>query len=187
MKDANMLKLLAVLAVASMGMTAVMAMPWQFYFTQPGNSDTFGEFPGVDNETVAEMQQIYEQVQAAVEAGNYTQWREAMEGLLTENMFQRHVDFYNARQERAQLAEQLRTAWEEGDYETIAELREQMQDMGAKQHPKFNATGNESCNGECRGRDPDFVPPGLANGRGRGNAWGRLKQAFGKLKFWGRG
>ena len=182
MKDANMLKLLAVLAVASLGMTAVMAMPWQFYLTQPGN-DGVDEFPGMNNETMAEMQQIYEQVQAAIEAGNYTQWRAAMEGLLTEERFQMHVDFHNAQQEQTQLVEQLRTAWEEGDYETIAELREQMQNMGATPHPKFNAT-NESCNGDCKGQDPDFVPPGFAKGKAQGNAWGRLKQAFGKFKFW---
>ena len=175
MTNKNWTKLLAVVVALSLGMTAVAAMPWQFYFTQPGNEDI--EFPGMNNETVAEMQQMYEQVRAAIEAGNYTQWKAAMEGFLTEERFQMHVDFHNAQQEKAQLMEQLRTAWEEGDYDTIAQLRGQMENSSIMPAP----TGK----GEGLGKNLNHTPPGLEHSQG--NAWGRLKQAFGKLKFWGKG
>ncbi|MBR9681852.1 MAG: hypothetical protein GOV00_03570 [Candidatus Altiarchaeota archaeon] len=205
MKDKNWIKLLAVLAVVSMGMSTVMAMPWQFYFTQPGNEDI--EFPGMDNETIAEMQEMYEQVQAALEAGNYTQWREAMEGLLTEERFQMHVEFHNAQEERHELMEQLRTAWEEGDYETIAELRGHTWECNNTTECNTtiecnNTTVNATAfpQGLAKGREKNLnrtppglnhTPPGLNHTPpgleiSQGNAWGRVKQAFGKLAFWRR-
>ncbi|HDR53764.1 MAG TPA: hypothetical protein ENN60_03815 [archaeon] len=176
MNDNNWIKLLAVLSVAALSMTSVMAMPWQFYFTQPDAGDM--KFPGVDNETIYEMQQIYEQIQDAIEAGNYTQWRAAMEGLLTEENFQRHVTFHNAQQARAQLMEQFQQAWEDGDYETIAQLREQMQNSFGNQ----TGMGPGQCNGHGNCGKP--LPQ-----QARGNAWGKLKNFFGGLggMFGGRG
>lgn len=198
MKDKNWMKLLAVLAVVSMGMSTAVAMPWQFYFTQPGNEDI--EFPGMDNETIVEMREMYEQVQATIEAGNYTEWREAMEGLLTEERFQMHVDFHNAQEERHELMEQLRTAWEEGDYEAIAELRGHTWECNTTTEcnttiecnaTTFNATSFPQGKGKGLENRSDYFPPGLNQTppgleHSQGNAWGRVKQAFGKLKFWGK-
>ncbi|MBR9680004.1 MAG: hypothetical protein GOU99_03075 [Candidatus Altiarchaeota archaeon] len=168
MEKQNWTRLFAVLLLAVAFVPAVMAMPWQFYFAQPSEDM---EFPGVNNETIAQMQATYEHVRAAIESGNYTEWRQAMEGLLTEEAFQQHVEFHNAQQEKQQLMDQLRQAWEDGDYDTIAQIRANLTEQGMMDVPHGQGQGLEKPTN-------DHVP--------QGNAWGRMKQAFGKLAFWRR-
>lgn len=158
MKDKNVLKLLAVI-VAAFGFQAVAAAPMGNYFAH-----SVGEgCPFMDNETFAEMSEFHEEVQAAIESNNYTAWKAALNSLLTEERFNEIVELHNRQQEQNQLMEEFRNAWEEGDYEKIAEIRANLSDSGAMPEPKGNAQGIS---------------------RGLGNAWGHVKQAFGKLAFW---
>ena len=166
MKDKTLIKLMAVFVIAAVGMQGVLAMPWQFYFANPSQD---AEFPGVNNETLATMQAFYEQVQSAVEAGDYGAWKGSMESLITEENFQRHVDFHNQMRERHDLMEQMSLAWEDGDYETIQELRGQLSESGMMPVPN--------------GRGKGLMESGQASS-GLGNAWGRVKEAVGKLAFW---
>jgi len=99
----------------------------------------FGGFFNKDL-TAEELQTLTEerqQMTQAIENGDYATWKALMEyrldrmkAELTEENFNLLVERHNQMEERNQLREQIRDALQNGDYETAAQLREQLGSLG---------------------------------------------------------
>jgi hypothetical protein len=151
---------IAVLIASVLGAGVVYASPFGLNFGVPWDEGC----PFFGNDTLSS-------IETAIENENYTAWKEALESLITEANFQKLVEMKNQTRERESTMERLRVAWEEGDYETIAEIRASLNETG----------GMPFQNGEGKGfgKNSNDIPE-------KGNAFGRLKQMMGKLAFWRR-
>jgi hypothetical protein len=102
----------AVAVLAFLGMGSVMAFP-------------FGLSLAAADDAVD-----WQNVRDAVENGNYTAWRSAIESQLTEDNFQRLVEAYGKHQKQQQTMEQFYEAMEAGDYNTASALLPEIPYMG---------------------------------------------------------
>jgi hypothetical protein len=140
------LGIFTLLIVGILGVNFVMAFPMGF-----GSSMGFGgffneELTAEDLEVLTEERQ---QMTEAIENGNYDAWKalmeeriERMKAELTEENFNQIVERYNQMEERKQLREQIREAWESGDYEAVVELREELTSSGGFGCPKAGFRGH---------------------------------------------
>jgi len=111
----------------------------------------FGGFFNKDL-TVEELQILTEERQEmteAIESGDYATWKALMEerldrmkSELTEENFNLLVERYNQMKERNQLRDQIRDALQNGDYETVAQLREQLGSLGEFGCPRGEFSGH---------------------------------------------
>ena len=95
--------------------------------------------------TAEELQALTE----AIENGDYATWKALMEerldrmkAELTEENFNLLVEKHNQMKERSQLRERIRDALENGDYETAAQLREQLGSLGRFDCPRGEFGGH---------------------------------------------
>ncbi|MBD3155197.1 MAG: hypothetical protein GF368_00895 [Candidatus Aenigmarchaeota archaeon] len=140
MKKKYVIGILSLMTIGVLGLSFAMAMP----FGLGGFSEDLTE------EEFNTMRQEQQSLQEAVENGDYETWKilmenriERMKTELTEENFQNMVERHNSMQEMRESREQMRIAWEEGDYETFQQLREQMSE---------NAPGGEFEGMKPRGR-----------------------------------
>ena len=80
----------------------------------------------LSEEEIAEMEQYRLDLQETIENNNFKSWQILMESKLTQENFDKLVERHNQNAERHQVMEQMQEAWENEDYETVAELREQI-------------------------------------------------------------
>jgi len=102
--------------------------------------------------TAEELQVLTEerqQMTEAIENGDYATWKALMEeqldrmkAELTEENFNLLVERRSQMKERSQLREQIRDALENGDYETAAQLREQLGSLGRFDCPRGEFGGH---------------------------------------------
>ena len=98
----------------------------------------FGECMGgleISEEDQTEMQAFQESVQQAIEDEDFGEWKSLMESQLTQARFDDLVEMHNQNQERQQLMEEMQEAWENEDYDTVKQLREQMQENMPEEQP----------------------------------------------------
>ena len=98
-------------------------------------------FRGFNKELTAEDLEILtekrQEMTDAIESGDYEAWKalmeqriEEMRAGLTEENFNQVMERHSQMKERRELKQEMREAWESGDYETVEQLREQMGSLG---------------------------------------------------------
>ncbi len=117
MKNKIVLVAMALLLVAVLGKSMIAAFPMEKGFM---NSNLF-------EEKQVEIQEFIESIQQAIEDKNFEEWKNLIQSQLTQGRFNEIVEMHNQNQEKQQLREQMFKAWENKDYETMKQLREQLQ------------------------------------------------------------
>jgi len=118
MKNKTILGLMAFSIVAILGASLVAA-------------GSFGNCMGGDlefSEVDGEMQAFQESLQQSIENENFEDWENLMQSQLTQEKFNELVERHNQNSERQELMAQMQEAWDNEDYDTVKQLREQMQE-----------------------------------------------------------
>lgn len=105
---------------------------------------------------IGEMQTFQTNLQAAIANNDYSAWKSLIESQLTEERFQQLVEKHSQMAEQREIMDNLRTAIESGDTETVQEIRAQMQEsrFGPSQgngQGVGSGMGEGRCTGETRG------------------------------------
>ena len=123
----------ALLVISVLGAGFVSAFPMGF---GGFNKDLTSE----ELEAFAEERQ---KMTDAIESGDYETWKalmeekmEKMKAELTEENFNQIVERHGQMKEGRELKQQIREAWENGDYETVEQLRTQMGSLGRTGCPR---------------------------------------------------
>ncbi|MBL7059099.1 hypothetical protein ISS08_01480 [Candidatus Pacearchaeota archaeon] len=104
--------IMPILAVFIVGMLVVI----------PVSATQFGNLYKDDN-TIVAHQLFQEQLQKAIEMGNYEMWAELMKSQITEENFKIIVDKHEQNSEYREIREQIKEATEVENYELVAELK----------------------------------------------------------------
>lgn len=110
MTNKTMIGVFVIAAVAIFAVGSVTAFGWGFG----------------DHE---ENQDFRNQVQTAVEAGDYGAWESLMQSQITEERFAQMQEHHQQMQEMQTLREQLREAMQNGDTETADALKAQLDEL----------------------------------------------------------
>ncbi|MFH1586124.1 MAG: hypothetical protein ABIB79_05135 [archaeon] len=110
-------------------------------------------------EQIAVMQGEQEAIQQAIADEDYDEWKSLMTAQLTEERFQELVEKHKQNSEMQELREEMKTAWETGDYDRVDDLREQL----AEDMP-------EGCQGTCGAEGK-----GMMHQQGKQGFWGRFR------------
>jgi hypothetical protein len=97
-------------------------------------------------------------IKQAIESNNYTAWKEAIIGTLTEERFNKTVERYNAMTQRKQLQDAVKQAIQKGDYEAYKEAIGNLSSHMVMSEENFNAMVN-------RFNTTNMTEPGRGFGR----------------------
>ena len=81
----------------------------------------------LSEEEVAEMQAFRDSMQQTIEDNDFAAWKSLMESQLTQERFDKLVERHSEKAEMRDLHEQMQEAWDNEDYETVKELREEFE------------------------------------------------------------
>ena len=126
--------------VAMLGVSLVAAFSGSFGKAKGSFGETLSE------EEIAEKQAFHESLMEAVENNDYASWKTLMESQLTEEKFNEMREMHLGMQEKLELMQQFRRAIEDGDTETVEQLKEELSDLGFNRgfHSKFNKGWNHN-------------------------------------------
>lgn len=169
MKNKKLLGAFAIFSIALLSVGMVSAFGFG-QGTMQGKSQGMGLMMGYEDLSegeIAEIQVFQDSIKTAIENSDFEEWKSLIESQLTQEHFNQIVEKHSKMSEQRQLYEQMQEAWENEDYETMKNLREQMsENMPGKSQVK------EKCQsmgeGECEGK---FMR-------------GEKKGFFNKFRFW---
>lgn len=122
-----------------------------------------------------EMKQFKVAIQEAIENEDFESWRTLMESQLTQEKFDGLVEKHNQFSEEIPSKEEMMQAWENKDYETMAQLKEQM--YGEEGMNQFRGSMHGDYTGEFQGHEGYFQ---------YGEDSYKKEGFFHMLKFWKR-
>lgn len=136
MKNKTIMSVFVLATIALLGIGMVSAFP-------NGNGMMKNHFDGLSEEEQSEMLAYWESVQETIENNDFDSWKSLMESRLTEEHFDLMVERHNERFEMKNLREDMKDAWDNEDYETLSELRENMPERGEVQMKKMRGFEGE--------------------------------------------
>ncbi|MCK5624815.1 hypothetical protein KAI04_03165 [Candidatus Pacearchaeota archaeon] len=143
MKNKTVLGLmtLSIVAILSVGLIAAFS----------GNGIMHSDL----SEDQTEIEAFKLSIQEAIENANFEEWKALMESQLTQEHFNELVEKQHTFNEQLELKEQMMQAWENQDYETMTQFKEQMhsENYGEEKAMKIQTNkGNFENNDEFQGK-----------------------------------